>query len=1357
MRSRSNRLFIGAAFVVLFGSLRAYGDSVIDGGVDWLKAHQNVNGTWGSTPELTPRDTARVVMAFSAANVSGAAVNSGLGWIGSQSLDANQFLAEHALALAAAKLDSSAILARLAQQRSVTADYGGFRGHSGDIYDSALALQAFATQPNSYTTDINTLVTFLAVRQNGDGGWGIDQGFASNPLITSEVLIAFGMLRAQMVSPAVIAAAQSYLGQFAQPSGSIGGTPLLTAVALRGLLLTAYPDLRKLMDAFTSLGVTRSADGSWGGDAYVTARAIEARSMNKPNLIIKPADFTVPPSSVTEGNNVTATVTVTNLGIAVSGSTIVWIRQSTADGRLLGTASIQPIGQAETRTGTATFATTNMAGQVTLVAVADGDNNLAEVREDDNTATTTLTVNGKPDLQVFPSDIVTSPQRLQPGQQGQVSVTVHNGGESDVAGGSVSVFDVVNSGETLLQKVTFGAVPAAGAQTVTITAALASGVHTLKAVADPDAQVDEKSETNNTALKVITVSPSSSVDLRIAPSSLTVSNPRPAPGESIAISATVDNNGTDPAQSVIAFFDGPPGAGSRLIATFPISLAAQSSQQLQATYTVLADSRVIYAVADPDALLPEMDESNNAAYATLTDQYTDLVLETGSLVMPRTALSAGQSVTARIVLRNKGLVAASHVQLLAYDDLPQSGGVKVLDTFVDVPALGKIVVPAAWTLRAGQRIATAEVNTARTTFEPDYANNRATKFYTAAGSFVDDIALNNPISTAGVVTSASDLTVSGILTFGVQHNQLTNKQVLYTVAVFDDVDGDQAYNPEVDVTLGSVVVDPREVGIQNVSVALNGRVRFVPPRLMLYLDSANAVAETREDNNLFDVYGACSIVPQFTYTPSLKWSSVNGSRMLAPVARALDVNGDDVIDQNDPPVLVQTFGGSVALRRANGDLIWLRNLDTRGTQISPVIADLDSDGKPEILAHTNNGGCTHCLVALNASDGSTKWTSPELEIDPTWFTFSGNYTYVGAPAVADLDGDGSPEVISGRSVLRGSDGAIKWVGTGGRGRAFDVNSSMYADHFPDQEASIAVDLDNDGKLEVVAGNTAYRWDGTILWQRSDLPDGYTAPVYVNLQPPKICLVSQGFVYLLNGNNGTNFWSAPAAIPGGAALGGAPTVFSGGGAWFVGVAGDKQYSVWRVGDAHLMWTRVVNVVLDDRAKATNAAALFDFGIGARLVYASRDRFLILDPNSGVELVNEPALANPFTPASPTIADLDEDGHVDLVVANDSGLRVLSNPAWNGAPSIYNEFAYHVSNVSSDTAAIPVHETQTALSMSAYRFNSTSAAPPQLHRVRQVWPEDRGDRRQRSGDALRLRRVGTPAQGDRSERRGDRVHV
>ncbi|MGC4001172.1 MAG: VCBS repeat-containing protein [Anaeromyxobacter sp.] len=82
--------------------------------------------------------------------------------------------------------------------------------------------------------------------------------------------------------------------------------------------------------------------------------------------------------------------------------------------------------------------------------------------------------------------------------------------------------------------------------------------------------------------------------------------------------------------------------------------------------------------------------------------------------------------------------------------------------------------------------------------------------------------------------------------------------------------------------------------------------------------------------------------------------------------------------------------------------------------------------------------------------------------------------WYGSPAVADLDGDGTPEVIWGSYdvvALSSSDGSLRWRAAGGS-RVF---------------ASVAVaDVDADGEPEVIAGRggdelTAYQADGSLAW------------------------------------------------------------------------------------------------------------------------------------------------------------------------------------------------------------------------------------------------------------------------------------
>ncbi|MBL8096799.1 MAG: VCBS repeat-containing protein [Anaerolineales bacterium] len=111
---------------------------------------------------------------------------------------------------------------------------------------------------------------------------------------------------------------------------------------------------------------------------------------------------------------------------------------------------------------------------------------------------------------------------------------------------------------------------------------------------------------------------------------------------------------------------------------------------------------------------------------------------------------------------------------------------------------------------------------------------------------------------------------------------------------------------------------------------------------------------------------------------------------------------------------------------------------------SPAVADLDKDGTPEVIWGSYD------VVAVNGEDGALQWRAA-----------SGNRVW-GGVSVMDLTGDGTLEVIAGRSgdsvTVYAANGGTLWIRNpfgGGEVRTQAV-----------------VDLELDGQLEIVVGRAS---------------------------------------------------------------------------------------------------------------------------------------------------------------------------------------------------------------------------------------------------------------------------------------------
>ncbi len=431
------------------------------------------------------------------------------------------------------------------------------------------------------------------------------------------------------------------------------------------------------------------------------------------------------------------------------------------------------------------------------------------------------------------------------------------------------------------------------------------------------------------------------------------------------------------------------------------------------------------------------------------------------------------------------------------------------------------------------------------------------------------------------------------------------------------------------------------------------------------------------------------------FTPVVEWTksawadNASNESVTTPIVVQLtddDLDGD-IDDDDTPDIAFVTYNGGGVLRAISGDgttEVLSVPVPAFNRQTGIAAADIDGDGIVEIIGIDNNK-----QVIAFEHDGTVKWTSQAL---------GGNVvTHDNSAAISDMNGDGSVEIIAGRAILSAA-GQLIAAGEHGTG-SFGANGSL----------SFAVDVDGDGQQEVVVGNALYRMDGSAIWYNGQ-SDGFPAVADFDLDGiPEIVVVWSGQVRLQSSVDGTVLWTSN--IPGG--QGGPPTVadFDGDGFPEIGVAGASSYTVFE-GDGVQLWTNVTQ----DLSSGITGSSVFDFeGDGiADVVYADETRLWVYSGHDGAAKLAFEEHSSGTRIEYPIIADVDGDGEVEIAFVNEQyqanyrGLTVIgdANHSWRPGRKIWNQHAYHITNVAED-GTVPNVAAKNWTSFNNFRSGDLSA--------------------------------------------------
>ena len=378
-----------------------------------------------------------------------------------------------------------------------------------------------------------------------------------------------------------------------------------------------------------------------------------------------------------------------------------------------------------------------------------------------------------------------------------------------------------------------------------------------------------------------------------------------------------------------------------------------------------------------------------------------------------------------------------------------------------------------------------------------------------------------------------------------------------------------------------------------------------------------------------DIDEACAssggVVVTDPWNVTIEWqytSAGQGVIVMPAVGNLTDDNGDGLIDENDDPDIAFTTWNSNTLVALHGDgsgtIFEVSGYDGNA---GVLIADVDGDGKPEVIASTTGDK----IAAVDAS-GKAKWTSATFGLSP-----------YPQPAVADLDGDGDVEVVFDVAVLDGATGATVTTLSG-------ITTSW--------RTPVLADIDQDGTQEIILGNRVFSHTGAVEWSDGGTGAGnFAAVADVDGDIGGEVLFVSGNKLNVHEPDGTLIYSV--TIPG--SNPGPPSVadFDGDGDVEIAIPANTTISVYEV-NGTLVWS----AAMKDSSGLAGCSGYDIDGDGAyEVLFADETDFRIYDGKTGTVLYDQPNHDSGTLWEYPVTADVDNDGSAEIIFASNSG-------AWKG---------------------------------------------------------------------------------------------
>jgi len=272
-------------------------DAARVGGLAWLMTHQQRDGSWQLAGGASVQSTSAAIDALANAGiVRGFPYMSGLGYLQNAPSASVDALARQAATLHAAGTPVTALMVRLGEVKNGNSAWGAYPGYGSSLPDTPLALSA---QLRAATVNIPTVTTtlcrglldalkpdnsFAYMPGSAAGGAVVPTAYAAMALHSVRTTLGYSSLTcptSHVLATRVTNAASWLLarqnatdGGFSDDGSSDVLETAIATLALRHVQPTTYAT--PVGEALRFLVTQQSTDGSWGGDPFATALALQA-------------------------------------------------------------------------------------------------------------------------------------------------------------------------------------------------------------------------------------------------------------------------------------------------------------------------------------------------------------------------------------------------------------------------------------------------------------------------------------------------------------------------------------------------------------------------------------------------------------------------------------------------------------------------------------------------------------------------------------------------------------------------------------------------------------------------------------------------------------------------------------------------------------------------------------------------------------------------------------------------------------------------------------------------------------------------------------------------------------------------